>query len=1038
MSFYKQVLTLFCTVFLYMSAYSQNAADTLTHRRCATMEVLQATLQQHPELKAEWKATGEKLYQQYLSRIQSGTAAASRTTGSSPFTVTGTEIVIPVVVHILLPNPALVTDRDVYEQIERLNIDYAGLNADKGAIPAEFQARFGSTRIRFLLARTDTLGAYTAGIERKTSSTSYTQTTYDNAKSNSTGGLNAWDVSKYYNVWVTRFSDGILGISTFPYSTPSRLQGTVVNYVAFGNNPAYVSSAYNLGRTLVHETGHFFYLYHIWGDDNGDCSGSDFDTQSGYTLPASCTDDTPNQGASSDGILGGYITDNCATTSPGINYSNYMDYTYDVSYGMFTTGQVCRMENALTVYRSALAASQLDLPPSGITDAAITSFTPGARSGLNVPVVCNGTAITARLRNLGNTPLTSATFTIQYDGVTSGTIAWTGSLGSGGDALVNLGSINTSSGSHAITIYTTSPNGTSDSYTSNDTLSRVVYINSSAVTAPFTQSFETSTFPPAGWNLSNPDNSVTWARSSSAAASGSASAVITNASNNTGRWDDLVTPPIDFSTDTDSTKLTFSVAYRSRGSSYYDALEIAISTNCGSDFVTIYRKSPPNLSSVSGTSSSTFTPSSAQWRRDSIDLTPYLVSGQNMIIRFRNLSGSGANLYLDSITVSKVSLTNIDALIQNVYAEDFLCSAYNIHPSATLANKGRLALSSATINYQLDNGSVSTQAWTGNLVTGDTTHITLPTLTATTTGQHKVTVWVTNPNGGTDGKLSNDTLYKGISIFGIVNAPLTEGFEGSFPPDSWGVYNPDNKTTWQKVRKASTLAMLSDTAAAVMSNFGYVYSNATDEIRTPVIKYGTVDSLFLTFDVAASYNSTAGTPDTLQILVTSDCGASYQSVYKKTGIDLQTVTGAAASTVYVPADTSAYRTDSINLTSVLPSSGTFQVVFRNISNGRNNIYIDNINIKTKVVLAALKEAGFLITPNPTSNGTFVIQHYKIPTTLTGVGVYDMSGRLVAARSYIAGNAPAYLPLSIAHCATGIYIVKLFYTDHSYSTKILKQ
>lgn len=1038
MSFFKQALTLCSTFLVCFSAFSQNAADTIVHRRCATMEVQKAMLQQHPELQAEWKATGEKLYQLYLARVASGTASASRTTGSSPFTVSGNEIVIPVVVHILLPNPALVTDRDVYEQIERLNTDYAGLNTDKGAIPAEFQARFGSTRIRFLLARTDTLGAYTSGIERKTTSTTYTQTTYDNAKSNSTGGMNAWDVSKYYNVWVMRFSDGILGVSTFPYTTPTRLQGTVVNYVAFGNNPAYVSSSYNLGRTLVHETGHFFYLYHIWGDDDGACSGSDFDIQTGYSLPASCTDDTPNQGASSDGILGGYITDNCATTSPGINYSNYMDYTYDVSYGMFTTGQVCRMENALTTYRSTLASSQLDIPPSGITDAAITSLTPGARSGLNVPVVCNGNAVTARLRNLGYTTLTSATFTIQYDGVTSNTVTWTGSLGTGGDLLVNLGSINTTSGSHTITVYTTSPNGTGDSYTNNDTLSRVVYVNSSAISAPFTESFESSSYPPAGWVISNPDNSVTWARSTSAAASGSASIVITNASNNTGRWDDLVTPPIDFGTDTDSTKLTFSVAYRSRGSSYYDALEIAISNNCGGDFKTIYRKSPPNLSSVSGTSNSTFTPNSAQWRRDTIDLTPYLVSGQKMIIRFRNLSGAGANLYLDSIGVSKISLTNIDALIQNVYAEDFLCSAFTIHPSATLANKGRMALSSATINYQLDNGTVSTLAWTGNLVTGDTTHITLPNLTATTTGQHKVTVWVTKPNNTTDGKPSNDTLYRGVSIFGIVNAPLTEGFEGSFPPDSWGVYNPDNKTAWQKVRKATTLAMLSDTAAAVLQNFGYVYSNATDEIRTPVIKYSSVDSLFLLFDVAASYNSTAGTPDTLQVLVTSDCGATYETIYKKTALDLQTVSGAAASVAFVPADTSAYRTDSINLTSILPSSGNFQVVFRNISNGRNNIYIDNINIKTKVVLAALKQAGFLITPNPTSNGTFVIQHYQVPTKLTGVGVYDMAGRLVAGKTYIAGNAPAYMTMNIAGSATGIYIVKLFYTDHSYSTKILKQ
>lgn len=1037
MFFYKRALVFCSTLFLYAGAYSQNA-DTVIHRRCVTMEVLQATLQQHPELTAQWKTEGEQKYQAYLKRAASGTLTAARTTGSSPYAGTGNEIVIPVAVHILLPDPTLVTDRDVYEQIERLNIDYAGINTDKSIIPAEFRARAANTRIRFLLARTDTLGALTTGIERKISSATYNINSYNDAKSNSSGGMNAWDVNRYYNVWVTRFSDGVLGVSTFPYSTPQRQQGTVVSYVAFGNNPAYVSSSYNMGRTLVHETGHFFYLYHIWGDDDGACTGTDFDTQTGYNLPASCTDDTPNQGNSSDGILAGYVTDNCTTGAPGINYQNYMDYSYDVSYGMFTTGQICRMENALTIYRSTLAGSQTDIPPAGVTDAAVVVLTPGVRSGLNIPVVCNGSAITARLRNLSNGLLTRATFTIQLDNVTVSTQQWTGSLAVGSDAVVSLGAINATTGTHTLTVYTTQPNGITDSYTGNDTLSRVVYINNASVTLPFKENFESATFPSAGWYISNPDNSTTWARSTSAAASGGASAVIANGSNIRSRWDDLVTPPVDFETDTDSSRLTFSVAYRSRGTSYYDALEVAISNNCGNDFTIVYRKTPPSLPTVSGTGSANFIPTSAQWRRDTIDLTPYIVTGQKMIIRFRNMSGNGNNLYIDSINISKVSLTAVDAQIQNVYSEDFLCSAYTIHPAVTLTNKGRMALSTATIHYQLDNNTPATQAWTGNLITGDTTLVTLPALTASGTGQHTVTVWVTNPNNSTDGKLSNDTLYKGFSIFGIVNAPLTESFEGVFPPDSWGVYNPDNKTTWQKVRKATTLTRLSDTAAAVMTSFGYVYTNATDEIRTPVVKYGTVDSLFLLFDVAAAWNSLAGTPDTLQVLVTSDCGATYQSVYKKSGAELQTVSGVSAGTSFIPADTGAYRRDSINLTSILPSSGNFQVVFRSISNGRNNIYIDNINIKTKVVLPALKEKGFLITPNPTINGSFVIQHYQIPEKLTGVGVYDMAGRLVAYKTYLAGTAPAYLPVSIAHCATGIYVVKLYYTDHSYSAKLLKQ
>jgi hypothetical protein len=60
-----------------------------------------------------------------------------------------------------------------------------------------------------------------------------------------------------------------------------------------------------------------FYLLHIWGDDGGTCTGSDFDTPYGI-LPASCIDDTPNQAGSTGGCFTGIHTDECSPEPPAL------------------------------------------------------------------------------------------------------------------------------------------------------------------------------------------------------------------------------------------------------------------------------------------------------------------------------------------------------------------------------------------------------------------------------------------------------------------------------------------------------------------------------------------------------------------------------------------------------------------------------------------------------------------------------------------------------------------------------------------------
>ncbi|HEX2899745.1 MAG TPA: GEVED domain-containing protein, partial [Bacteroidia bacterium] len=174
-------------------------------------------------------------------------------------------------------------------------------------------------------------------------------------KFNSSGGKDAWDRSKYLNIWVCNLSGGLLGYAQFP-GGPAATDGVVIGHQYFGTTGT-ATAPFNKGRTATHEVGHWLNLFHIWGDDCGqgdgicsagsECSGSD-----GVT-------DTPNQCEMVTGNPGvGVVrTDGCTTSSPGVMWQNYMDYSDDAAMNLFTTGQKARMVSIMTGSRASLATS---------------------------------------------------------------------------------------------------------------------------------------------------------------------------------------------------------------------------------------------------------------------------------------------------------------------------------------------------------------------------------------------------------------------------------------------------------------------------------------------------------------------------------------------------------------------------------------------------------------------------------------------------------------------------------------------------------
>ncbi|UOQ78710.1 M43 family zinc metalloprotease [Hymenobacter sp. 5516J-16] len=341
-----------------------NIADRLASapqsRQCATMDVLNAQLAADPAL-AQRMERIESQTRQYVSN-----PTLKRTTAA---------ITIPVVVHVLYNTAAQnVSDAQVQAQIDVLNQDFAKLNADASLIPAAFAGAAANTNIQFTLAKRTPTGSATTGIIHKaTKTTSWSSN--DAVKNSKRGGDDAWDATKYLNIWVCNLGQGLLGYAQFPGGAVAT-DGVVVLYSSL---PGGTAKPYDKGRTATHEVGHWLNLRHIWGD-----------ASCGNDLVA----DTPTQQTSNYGCPT-FPKVTCSNGPNGDMFMNYMDYTDDACMYMFTNGQSTRM-NALFATggaRAGLATSTGGTAPLMATTTAEsltvypnpTTDQLSIRTGLNTP-----------------------------------------------------------------------------------------------------------------------------------------------------------------------------------------------------------------------------------------------------------------------------------------------------------------------------------------------------------------------------------------------------------------------------------------------------------------------------------------------------------------------------------------------------------------------------------------------------------------------------------------------------------------------------
>jgi len=372
----------------------------------------------------------------------------------------------------------------------------------------------------------------------------------------------------------------------------------------------------------------------------------------------------------------------------------------------------------------------------------------------------------------------------------------------------------------------------------------------------------------------------------------------------------------------------------------------------------------------------------------------------------------GRGLWESDLTTS--SLLLLDASASNILNVSSVECDSSINPIVQIKNWGQDTLLSVDIKYFVDNNTASTFHWTGILLTDSSTTVSLPSI-AVTGGNHTFTSYTTNPNNGTDQNAINDTTTFSFNVINTsqITLPLIQGFElTTFPPVNWTI----SHNIWQRVTSCSGFG--NSTACAMMP----FWSNASsDSLYTPFISFSNATSpLYLTFDFAHAYYS-AQYSDTFAVKISTDCGASWTTLWIQGGTTLGTAP-TNTQTEFIPTNTQ-WRHVSLDISSYI-GMPRVQFEFEGLSGYGNDLYLDDINIDfTTGIPANPAIQSMEVFPNPTSGMVTVLLNGNTSKNIS-ISVYDALGQRIINTSRTLNTSTNQFDINLADFARGIYHLQI--------------
>ncbi len=301
----------------------------------------------------------------------------------------------------------------------------------------------------------------------------------------------------------------------------------------------------------------------------------------------------------------------------------------------------------------------------------------------------------------------------------------------------------------------------------------------------------------------------------------------------------------------------------------------------------------------------------------------------------------------------------------------------NITPEITVTNNSAIAVDTFEVSYTLNTGTPVTQTVYTSLAPGTNTTITFPAITVPS-GQNTIS-YSSGTLAGTSfvDNMPNNNLTSSGSFNTVNPVPFatfhTEGFEG-YPnttpaPNNALLLNPQGHRvfiidgTWPGPN------------AGGFGNSHNMYRWTFIDASMGGGDYA--DLVFAKLDLSGStgsgliYNyahaqTTGFDNNRLQVLVSTDCGATWNLVSELVGTNLATAPPMASGPFYP--NLSTWQTDIVDLTAYDGNAGVM-VAFKGICAGGNNLYIDDIEVGGGIISTSTPSWDCISVGNCVDPGT---------------------------------------------------------------------
>tara|TARA_B100001758_G_scaffold81904_1_gene69620 strand:+ start:21868 stop:23826 length:1959 start_codon:yes stop_codon:yes gene_type:complete len=240
--------------------------------------------------------------------------------------------------------------------------------------------------------------------------------------------------------------------------------------------------------------------------------------------------------------------------------------------------------------------------------------------------------------------------------------------------------------------------------------------------------------------------------------------------------------------------------------------------------------------------------------------------------------------------------------------------------------------------------------------------------------------------------------------------PINEGFQSPTLPSNWSVDNPDGDQTWQ----VNPNYGYNTSGSILIENSIYSANGEYDDLNSPTLNFSNASNINLSFDYAYSLwtnpNLAQNWSDTLIILVSADCGLSWEKVWEEAGTNLVTTTPIYNEFEWYPSSNNDWSSASINLDNYTNIDGVI-IKFRNVNQYENNLFLDNINISANISASINEEVKNTIFayPNPADKSITINYSGKKE-------IYNMLGKKILETF---NNE-----IDISFLSKGVYVIKV--------------